>query len=450
MKIAQKFLLIFAGIVFLVAISVLAFVYRSFSGTMESQIRGKLVAVSSYAMEKIDRLLYRRYENIQTLAADPVIRSRKSSKAQITRKLLQFKKHFKKYHPYTSISFFDLRGKRIAAVGGKTPGRLRPFSKFWPGIGAGKEFVLGVSRSGSLNDTVFCFAHAVRDRKGTPLGVVVATLPVEALQMLTHRPLGLFNIGLTPDIDLVDKTGLILYSDHDRGGDLKDTLPNWNVISKAQSAGKANGSLILPDAREKDKEDIVIYTGGKGHAGLGINKWTLVIALPKNAALSPVLRMRNALIVIIVILGFVALSVAYILSRTITKPIIRLSEAAAEIGKGNRDVRVRIDSMDEVGQLGQSFNHMAENLGQTEREREELINELRDALATIRKLEGILPICSCCKKIRDDDGKWNHIETYISRHTDATFTHSLCMDCAKKMYPAQFTDIQKAVQEQNR
>lgn len=68
-------------------------------------------------------------------------------------------------------------------------------------------------------------------------------------------------------------------------------------------------------------------------------------------------------------------------------------------------------------------------------EREKLIAELQKALNEIKTLHGILPICASCKKIRDDKGAWQHLEAYISQHTDAEFSHGLCSDCAKKLYP---------------
>ena len=69
-----------------------------------------------------------------------------------------------------------------------------------------------------------------------------------------------------------------------------------------------------------------------------------------------------------------------------------------------------------------------------EQEREKLIGELQKALAEIRTLHGILPICASCKKIRDDSGAWHQIESYIRDHSDAEFSHGLCTDCAKKLY----------------
>lgn len=59
---------------------------------------------------------------------------------------------------------------------------------------------------------------------------------------------------------------------------------------------------------------------------------------------------------------------------------------------------------------------------------------LQDALAKIKKLSGMLPICSSCKKIRDDEGYWQQIESFIQDHSEAEFSHSICPDCAKKLY----------------
>jgi len=72
---------------------------------------------------------------------------------------------------------------------------------------------------------------------------------------------------------------------------------------------------------------------------------------------------------------------------------------------------------------------------QDETEREHLISELQAALAQVKTLSGLLPICSGCKKIRDDQGYWNRIETFISKHSDAQFSHGICPDCTKKYFP---------------
>jgi hypothetical protein len=72
---------------------------------------------------------------------------------------------------------------------------------------------------------------------------------------------------------------------------------------------------------------------------------------------------------------------------------------------------------------------------QIEAERNQLIKSLQDSLSKIKTLSGMLPICASCKKIRDDEGYWNQIETYIARHSEAEFSHGICPECAKKLYP---------------
>jgi PAS domain S-box-containing protein len=70
----------------------------------------------------------------------------------------------------------------------------------------------------------------------------------------------------------------------------------------------------------------------------------------------------------------------------------------------------------------------------SEQERERLIKDLQNALAKVRTLSGLLPICASCKNIRDDKGYWNQIETYISNHSEVAFSHGLCPGCMEKLY----------------
>lgn len=61
--------------------------------------------------------------------------------------------------------------------------------------------------------------------------------------------------------------------------------------------------------------------------------------------------------------------------------------------------------------------------------------ELEETLAQVKRLEGMLPICAACKKIRDDHGYWQQIEQYIGEHSQAVFSHGICPECMKKLYP---------------
>jgi PAS domain S-box-containing protein len=72
---------------------------------------------------------------------------------------------------------------------------------------------------------------------------------------------------------------------------------------------------------------------------------------------------------------------------------------------------------------------------QTEMEREDLIRRLETALAKVKTLRGLVPICASCKKVRDDQGFWHQVEVYVRDHSHAEFSHGICPDCARELYP---------------
>jgi DNA repair exonuclease SbcCD ATPase subunit len=78
-----------------------------------------------------------------------------------------------------------------------------------------------------------------------------------------------------------------------------------------------------------------------------------------------------------------------------------------------------------------------------EEEKEKLILELTDALANIKQLKGLIPICASCKKIRDDQGFWNDVEAYISQYSEVEFSHGICPECTKKLYPDIYANLVK-------
>lgn len=162
------------------------------------------------------------------------------------------------------------------------------------------------------------------------------------------------------------------------------------------------------------------------------------------------------------------LLLSFFLQRLITQPIFALIATVRKISQEkNFALRAEKSTSDEIGVLIDGFNEMvheiqsrdmyleekvarrtaelktandnlvAEMQGrmEIERERENLIAELRLALNEVKKLSGLLPICCSCKKIRNDQGYWLQIETYVQEHSSAEFSHGICPDCAKKLYP---------------
>jgi hypothetical protein len=116
--------------------------------------------------------------------------------------------------------------------------------------------------------------------------------------------------------------------------------------------------------------------------------------------------------------------------------LLHLTWQATQVAKGDYEQRV-----DFMGDFSEAFNSMVVSLDRHEKLLKMKIDELENAISRIKKLEGILPICSNCKKIRlegadpkKQDG-WVEIESYIINRTEAQFTHGICPECMKKLYP---------------
>ena len=163
-------------------------------------------------------------------------------------------------------------------------------------------------------------------------------------------------------------------------------------------------------------------------------------------------RQRAGLLIVLlfaIVMAIVSVT-SFWINRSVLLPIAKLEGGIRVIDSGNYDYRVGTGSNDEVGRVSRAFDRMTRNLKATtvsrdvlkeeiterkrvEKEREKLISDLQAALAEIKTLSGIIPICAQCKKIRDDKGYWEQVEVYIRDRTEADFTHGLCPECAAEI-----------------
>lgn len=125
----------------------------------------------------------------------------------------------------------------------------------------------------------------------------------------------------------------------------------------------------------------------------------------------------------------------YLVKGQITADLLERSiRYAIERREVERELRRHRNHLEEmVRERTIKLEEANEKLNHENMQRQQLISQLQDALARVKRLSGLLPICAWCKKIRDDQGYWNHVEAYIAEHTDADFTHGICPDCAKKL-----------------
>lgn len=157
--------------------------------------------------------------------------------------------------------------------------------------------------------------------------------------------------------------------------------------------------------------------------------------------------------------------------KGIILPVKKLMNGVEIIGSGNLAYKTGITTKDEIGELSAAFDRMTGNLKNTTASRNELEREvagridaelklralmqdleqtnreLEQKLNEIKTLRGILPICSYCKKIRDDKGSWEQMEMYIRDHSEAEFSHGMCPACAEKA-EKEFEEFRKKGREE--
>ena len=142
------------------------------------------------------------------------------------------------------------------------------------------------------------------------------------------------------------------------------------------------------------------------------------------------------------------------LVRDLGVPVFEDGQIVAVLGVGNKEAPY--DQYDvELSQLlagtiwsiverKRVHEHLVEQVAARTEELRQRNRELQQALDDVQTLSGIVPICAYCKQIRDDQGYWNHLESYLSRHTDARFSHGICPSCARKEFPELTQDSSEA------
>lgn len=172
---------------------------------------------------------------------------------------------------------------------------------------------------------------------------------------------------------------------------------------------------------------------------LGGSLGTLRLGMAEAAVRREVGNTVRGVLWIVVSCTVAAAAFAIVLALAISQPLGHLADAADHVRDGRFPDALPAGTNDEVGRLAAAFNAMVVGRREADEDQARLIAELQEALANVKLLQGMLPICASCKRVRDDKGYWNQIESYISTHTDVRFSHGLCPDCLKREYP-QYAD----------
>ena len=357
LKIGAKLILMIAIVAIVITLAISLFSIQTTRTELKNQISAKLSDHAFHSMEKLDRFMFERISDIKVIISkeNAIL---VSDEFDINKKLDYLRRVEKEYKTYASMSIVDVNGIVIGNTRGIGIGnndRDKPYFKE-----SSKGNIYSDPRpifSESLGVPVIHFSGPLRDENGNIKGVLVASFPINKINDIVRSE----EEG-DISIELLDKDGLVLFSNHKREDILRQRLSGLDIFKKVSKSKKEVESLV---SMREGKEVLFIGLKEQGYLDYKGNDWILVLGIDTNVALAPVKDLVVKILVSALVISLVAVLLAFFISRSISKPIMKLNDAAIKVGEGKLDTKIEIRSKDEIGELATSFNRMTMDLKTT-------------------------------------------------------------------------------------
>jgi HAMP domain-containing protein len=295
---------------------------------------------SDESITAIDRFIYSRLNDIQFASRYQIFQNPNAKPEEMIRFLQELGEINNVFY---SFSYFNMDRFRIADSKRLSLGVQHSNSIYWSQLYEGSSVVMDVSKSESVGRVVMHFANVIKSPKGEPTGVLVGRVLIEELyNVLGNLSQDELNTKKL-DVTLVNNEGLILYSNTNPSGVLKEKYGDFDLISETDSSFVETNKKLYFIAKEK---------GFKSYEG---NQWKLILSTSKAAAFDPLKNIQNELIWVIIPVLIGSLLLALVAANFFVRPIVKLSKAASEIGKGNFNVDLSVQTKDEVGNLAKQL-----------------------------------------------------------------------------------------------
>lgn len=344
------------------------FINRQLERTFREELLSNLTHQSEQTVSNIDRFIFSRLNELRMAAKNPYFRISDISQEELMNRLQELEDLNDLYY---SFSYFNNDRVRLADSKGLSIGEQHSNSLYWTKITPERSSVMDVSTSESVGKPVMHFATVVNDYYNEkPIGVLVGRVLVEEL----YRILGNISIGTDStrslDVTLIDKGGLILYADNGAKKPLEERFEGYTDLVAEESNDAVN--LVETD------DALYFVAQDRGYQNYSGNDWTLIVSISKEDAFLPLNEIQNQLLLLILTVLAIAIILALIVAHFFVRPIVRLSKAAEEIGRGNFDMDLKINTKDEVGKLATQLTNASQILINRLEEQKKLVQKLED------------------------------------------------------------------------
>ena len=333
---------------------------NSFSTGMISEIRKHLEDNTAGTMDKISKAMFDAISGIRFLSdRSNVILSEPTP----TEKKLEYLKSVLRIdrQPYTLATLFDNKGKAIGDTSNASVvGTDRSHESFFKTAVRGMIYFdkVPVFSNNPLNHPIIRVAGPLYDAGGKISGVLLLEFPFSEITQVLQT--GTMLPALT-EINLVSNNGSIIYSNSYDNSTLQKSLGRLPIFAKIKNSSNSIESLI--DTNFNGPGDaLFVAAKDNGHLGYPGSGWFLVTAQATEEAFSRVLDLRNSFILATILVLSVAIIVVFFVARTISKPIIELTDAADKISKGELDLNIKTTADDEIGDLALHLDKMRESI----------------------------------------------------------------------------------------
>ncbi|MCK5345069.1 MAG: HAMP domain-containing protein, partial [Candidatus Heimdallarchaeota archaeon] len=356
-----------------------------------------------------------------------------------------YEKHYG-YNVFNEIFVTNKYGANVAQTG-RTSDYRQDDEEWWQQAKETGLYIANIKYDDSAEVYSMDIAISVTDERGEFQGVLKVVLSAEEILRLVQNA----HKGEDHefhDYTLITREARLIsssYGDHE----FMEDLSQEDYVQR--STGE-KGRFVGRGPSPEGDEELFVFARLASYREFKGFDWTLIIGHQIDAIFCQVSALKQKILAFSLFVTAFAILICIFAIRHISGPILKLREAAAAIGKGKLGVKVDFHSNDELGGLAVAFNTMSQDLMETtvsrdllseevgkrkiaEEEKDQLIKDLQVALNKVKILSGIVPICMYCKQIRDDKGYWNQLEQFISEHSEAQFSHSICDKCMKENHP---------------